>query len=651
MCWTKFERNGSLIVQSFMMKTLCIFSILIWSLLGCAQVRSSTEQIKSFEDFKKLSSKPLYQKYGQVSSVKVVYDTYTKKLHFIDASEYMYHHEFCEEELGYFKNLSDFNTENYSGDQARQFLLGNINYYQAIDKFALELGPTDRMNVQHLETFFNVIKKDVYFEDKLYLMMSTGHILSLAETFSEDIPLLTPEDIYSNQAYQPLSKYSSYGKVVVVRNWKEQAKDIRPTDILLLEDIPAVFPMVAGVVVTQFQTPLSHVSLLGQNRKIPVCAYTKLFENKDLLDFAGKTVKFSVEQDTFLLELADVTLNGIDRRRSPLKLKCDYSLDTLIAAEFIRERYSRSVGNKAANFGLLVDYSEEMDFKTPESAFAIPFAFYKKHSIRAGIDPLLTQLLQKDNLNRDQAEVKRDLKLIRQKITDTPVDAQLLRDIEKMILRLGNHRRMRFRSSTNAEDRDGFSGAGLYTSKSGEFYNDDKPIDKAIKKVWASLWSYGAFMEREAFNIDHSTVAMGILVHRSFPNEEVNGVAITTNLYRDNYLGFVVNAQLGNENVVDPTNGVTCDQFICYPDEKTSGYGRSNGSIDIITYSSLNKGKLVMTDSEINNLANVLEQIKRKYLRKHYTDKSYLNFGLDLEFKLDAKTRQLYIKQMRIFNS
>lgn len=636
-----------------MMKSICIGIVLIWSLLACSQVSNpaSSSQIQSFDDFKSRSAQPIYQKYGQVSAVKVVYDNKTDKIYFIFASEYTYHHEFCEEELGYFKSLGEFNEENYSGENARQFLLANINYYQAIDKFGLELGPSDRMNAAHLEKLFAAVKKEVYFADRLYLMMSTSHIIGLKSQISNEIPLLTPEEVYSKQTYQPLSKNSNHGRVVIVRNWKEQAKDIRSTDILLLEDIPPSFPLVAGVVVTQFQTPLSHVSLLGQNRKIPVCAYTKLFENANLLALEGEIVKFTVEQDTFRLEIADVTLNGIERSRSPIKLKCDYTNDTLIAAEFLRERDSKSVGNKAANFGLLTDYSKKIDFKTPESAFAIPFSFYKKHTIRSGIDPLLTQLFQKDNLERDQTSIEGDLRLIRDKIMNTPVDPILLKGIEKMILRLGDYRRLRFRSSTNAEDRDGFSGAGLYTSKTGELYSEKKPIDRAIKKVWASLWSYSAFMEREAFNIDHRTVAMGILAHRSFPNEEVNGVAITTNLYRDNYLGFVVNAQLGNENVVDPTSGVTCDQLICYPSEQVSGYGRNGGSIDIITYSSLNNGKLVMTDQEIKDLANVLERIKRQYLRKHYTDKTYLNFGLDLEFKLDANTRQLYVKQMRIFNN
>jgi len=95
---------------------------------------------------------------------------------------------------------------------------------------------------------------------------------------------------------------------------------------------------------------------------------------------------------------------------------------------------------------------------------------------------------------------------------------------------------------------------------------------------------------------------------------------------------------------------VQCDELICYPDESVSVYGRQEAGIDIINYSSLNNGKLVMTEDEIQQLANVLELIKRRYARTHYSRQSYFNLSLDLEFKLDKDTRQLYIKQMRIYN-
>jgi hypothetical protein len=41
---------------------------------------------------------------------------------------------------------------------------------------------------------------------------------------------------------------------------------------------------------------------------------------------------------------------------------------------------------------------------------------------------------------------------------------------------------MRFRSSTNAEDLDGFTGAGLYTSKSGD-PNDPNSVLDAVRNV------------------------------------------------------------------------------------------------------------------------------------------------------------------------
>lgn len=607
-------------------------------------------KIKSHSQFLAMSSSPLCQKYGQVTAVKVVLDTRDGKLYFLDASNFQFHHVFCEDVLGYHKTLSEFNEENYSGDVSRPFLLANINYYQALDKYALEVGPSDRMNAKHLERLYKAVQEEVFFADNFFLMLSTSHVNNVKSSLSASIKLLAPEEVYANQTYQPISKNTRFGHVRVITDWEAQAKDIRPTDILLLNDIPLVFPLVAGVIVTQFQTPLSHVSLLGYNRKIPICAYTKLFDSEDMLALEGTVVEFSVEQDTFYLNPSTVTLEDIKRNKNTIKLKCDTSVDSLIPAQYLSEKLGKVVGNKAANFGDLVKYSEKMEFRTPESAFAIPFGPYKRHIDRSGIRGMLSNLFQKNNLNRSPQSIESDLKLIRWKIMSTPIDPQLLSDVKAMIKRLGDFRRMRFRSSTNAEDREGFSGAGLYTSKTGEVGNAKKPIDKAIKTVWASLWSYGAFMEREAFNIDHRYVAMGVLVHRSFPDEEVNGVAITMNLYRNNYMGFVVNAQLGNENVVQPTSGIECDQFICYPDETTSTYGKKKGGIDIITYSSINYGKLTMGESEIQHLANVLEQIKRRYLRKHYTGLSYFNFGLDLEFKLEKDTRQIYIKQMRVFN-
>lgn len=601
------------------------------------------------KQFDAWSSPPLYQKYGQVSALKVVYDNRTEKLYFISSEKYAFHYEFCMAELGFPDDLTRFNEEAYSSHSDRRFLIANINFYKALDKFALELGPSDRMNLKHLLKLFAAIKKEVFFSKNLYLMLNTAHVSNLTLTES-GIPTLTPSQVYNGQRYQPISKYTSFGKLRVIYDWKKQRDSIRPEDIIIIEDIPQVFPLVQGVIVSQFQTPLSHVTLLGQNRNIPICAYTDIFNNSELLRLDGEVVSFSVDQDTFDLIEASVDLSGIWQRGKPIRLSKNTTVDSLIPIAFVREKHSDIVGSKAANFGELAKYAEKIDFKVPESAFAIPFYFYKQHVTKYEVQAKIDAFLLLDNRARSSAEVRRDLKEIRSLIKRSPIHPSLLVDIENMIVRLGDFRRMRFRSSTNAEDREGFSGAGIYTSETGDPTNPEKPIEKAILNVWASLWSYNAFMERESFNIDHSTVAMGILVHRSFPDEAVNGVAITTNLYRKDYLGFVINAQLGDESVVQPKGDIQCDQFICYPDESVSVYGNQEAGIDIINYSSLNAGRLVMSDKEIQHLANTLELIKRRYIRSHYTKQTYFNVALDLEFKLDKDTRSLYIKQMRIYN-
>lgn len=633
------------------MRWIFVFPLLfLLSCSGNSQVNPHIPVLHSQVQFDQWSSKPLYQKYGQVAALKIVYDNTTDKLYFVSSEVYEYHYEFCIAELGFPNDLGRFNEEAYSSDEDRRFLIANINHYKALNKYTLELGPSDRMNRAHLVKLFKAVKKEVFFKDRFFLMLNTAHVNSLSLENTE-VPTIGPSEIYNGQRYQPISKYFSFGRLRVITDWEKQRDSIRPEDIIIIDDIPQVFPLVQGVIVTKFQTPLSHVTLLGQNRRIPICAYTEIFNLDKILDLDGKIVTFRVAQDTFAIKLEeDMDLSQIWDRGKPISLTKNVKVDSLIPAELLREKHSHIVGCKAANFGELNEYAKKMPFMVPEGAFAIPFAFYERHIRSNGVQIKIDALLAKDNRSRSSAEIREELKQIRKMIKNAPIDAALLTDVKSMIVRQGEFRRMRFRSSTNAEDREGFSGAGIYTSKTGELGNPEKPIDQAILKVWASLWSFNAFMEREAFNLDHSTVAMGILVHRSFPDEAVNGVAITSNLYRDDYLGFVINAQLGDESVVQPQGDIQCDEFMCYPDETVSIYGKQEAGIDIINFSSLNGGELVMTEAEIQQLANTLELIKRRYARTHYTKQTYFDLALDLEFKLDKDTRQLYIKQMRIYN-
>ena len=58
---------------------------------------------------------------------------------------------------------------------------------------------------------------------------------------------------------------------------------------------------------------------------------------------------------------------------------------------------------------------------------------------------------------------------------------------------------LRYRSSTNNEDLPGFNGAGLYDSKTQDpDETEEDGIDKSLKQVFASLWTFRAFTERSS---------------------------------------------------------------------------------------------------------------------------------------------------------
>jgi pyruvate,water dikinase len=621
--------------------------LLIILLNCCSSSPVAQEYLNSLSesDFIALQREPLSSKYSQVQAVKVIYDLKTKEIYYISNS-FQYHNKFCQTVLGYNEPLGIFNRDNYGTDRdKRQYLLANINFFSSRKEYILELSPSDQMLISDITLLHNRVAETSFLTPDVKLILNSARLINSENKLT--IPFIKPEEIYKNQNFQSVSKFTGKGKLRKIELSELSNSSIDEDDIILINGTPLQLAGVSGIITTDLQTPLSHLSILGQNRKIPVMALKDAWDDENINSLIGKQVELTVSIDGFTISEAD-GLSNPKKERKRLYLKKNLNEKELIKAKDFNRKTANYCGYKAENFGILYQLAKKMDFSVPEAAFGIPFYYYQQHAEKSEVIGLIAQL-------ENHSNPKELLSTIREKIKSTPVDSTLILNIENQLEGMSSFSRFRFRSSTNAEDMKGFSGAGLYSSKTALTgsniveKDEGKTIENALRKVWASLWKDSAYDERAYFNIQQEDVMMGILVHRSFPDEEVNGVAISKNIYRENNLGFVVNAQLGDSSVVQPNPAITCDQFICYPTQE-SGFYTQNQTIEIITTSSLNDFNLVMTSDEIYRLANVIQGIKKYFYYRDFTSATFNEYALDFEFKLEKDSRELYLKQVRPFN-
>lgn len=626
----------------------CFFLLLLES-----NAQSYKSELRAKKDFTALAHKPLSYKYGFIKSLKVVYDLKSKKLYYTNSKRYIYHFEFVTNYLGREESLDNFNAYNYAAThEYKRYLLANINFYESLNVYTLELSPADNMTVTDIGFLYNLIKQSSFFEN-LKFFLNTERLID--DKSDLGIPTIEADAIYKHQQYQPISTEKAYGRLRFIDMDELKNVQIQRTDIIVVNKPVLNLPIVGGVITTKMQTPLSHISVLGINRKIPVATYKKAYQTKFLRSLDNQLVSFEVKLDTFYVKSITqekFTRKTRRRKKKAKKLALNLKTNTLISGADLHHKRIKTVGGKAANFGELFRIaSVTKGFKVPECSFAIPFHFYNQHVTTHKIDAQIEKAIENYTLQKNDSLLKIELKQIRNRIKNASINRALIVSINDHLDNTAcTYNRIRFRSSTNAEDIVGFSGAGLYTSRTGVRNHDKKTFEKAIKTVWASLWKKRAFLERDLYNIDQKSVAMGILAHRSFPNEYANGVAITKNLYRKNFDGNVINLQLGEEPVVNPKPNVTSEQIICYEGADVELY-KNKKIIEVISYSSLTKNKLILTKDKIAQLSQQLYRLKKHFYKNVYKSRgTFLNFGLDVEFKIDGENKDLYIKQARYFN-
>lgn len=606
----------------------CLLScVLLWTLylpLSAKKIHRLTPTL-----FNKLSVQASNSKYPTLRGVKGIYVNNKKELCFIPP-KYENHFDYCRATFNYPYKLYIFNRYNYTPSKERSYTCFNL-YSKKQNHYVLEFSIGDKLTVENMKQLFLSIERSIDSLESLQILCNTETIRDSVAFLQQGVAL-SPSELYKTMPVQIIHSGDAIGTL------KKDSDSCTHKDIILIEKEFISPPIGAAYIVSKPVTPLSHIAMLAHSQKAPLIYLNNL---DTILNYLNSSVELHVSDNKFTLSKHTSTNNLKKQSNKLLKLKIHNTKHTLLNIDNCSYHSRFTIGNKAANFAELQKLASDSTFLVPEEAFAITFSAYEEHIKASGLTEMISTLA------KDTTKLSLNLKLIRHRLKREPLSPKLLDSITNR-LEDASFKRFRFRSSSNVEDVENFSGAGLYSSKSAS-KGDRQAIEKAVKGVWASLWSERAFKERSRVGIDQTTARMGILVHRSFPNEKNNGVVITENLFdRNAHYGFTFNVQLGDIPVVTNDTTHTAELFVSYFDNNSDFYNRTN-SIDYITYSSLSQ-KPILSQEEVKKLTKILKQMERHLYKRWNTKKNFKQFSIDIEFKTDtdtADTNKLYIKQVR----
>jgi pyruvate,water dikinase len=610
-------------------------------------------------DFAALAAAPLDASIPGARSAKTVRDRIDRDtLYFQDSVAYEIHWEFASAHLSgdglpIVADLGTFNATEYTSPD-RRFMLGALTHYEQPDLWAWEIAPYDSASAELVAETFRQIRDATWVGDRLRFHPTSEAVARMAEGLPDDVPLVTTEEIYDGVDYQPLNLGTTVARLAFHRAADVDGSLVDYRELVVLDEIPGDISVVAGLITEEFQTPLSHLNVLSQNRGTPNMALRGAWDDERLRALEGRWVSLTVGAHEW--DIHEVTQDEADawweeHRPDPIDVgEMDLSvvaltdaadlldLENLPLSQALREAVP-AFGGKASHYGGLVHIPEV----PAPTAFAIPLFYYHQHLTENGLWDDVDAMLADPSFQADPDVRASRLAELRTAIEAAPLNAAFYDAVLDKLDTDFPGVRMRFRSSTNAEDLGAFTGAGLYTSKTGDPNDPDKPVDRAIKQVWASVWGQRAYEEREYWGIDHTQVGMALLSHRSYPDEDANGVAITANLFDPSGLepAFYVNVQVGEESVVQPEPGVTSDQLLYY-------YNLPNQPIVYIARSNLVEvGQTVLDAEQIHELGVALDAIHR-YFAPAYGSLPF--YAMDTEFKFerdDAGVSRLHLKQAR----
>ena len=526
---------------------------------------------------------------------------------------------------------------------------GEIVYHPFVDDptgrpgvYRFEFEPNDNYSFEEVRKIYELLASHMPFlqNNWTYYPMPNAalprYIREKVKFDNSRIQVLLEEDLFFDISYIPFNQTESYGFLRAM----ELDERPNPRDIVLYESLPNELPRVGGIITTVPQTPLSHVNLRALQDGVPNAYIRGARDVKKIDALIGKYVYYKVEQGDYIIreaQLAEVEAYYSDIRpaesQSPPK---DLTVINIKALDDISFEESSSFGAKTANVATMRTFG--FPSETIPNGYGIPFYFYDEF-MKHNDFYARAQVMMDDSAFQTDADAREDgLKEFRSEIKDGELPAWMYDALTTMQNSFPEGTSIRCRSSSNNEDLPGFVGAGLYDSKTQK--PEEGHIEKSIKQVYASMWNFRAFDERQFYRIDHMQSAMGVLCHPNFKDEQANGVGVSLDPINDRPNRFYINTQVGEDLVTNP-------EALSIPEEILIDANRNMGNFFQVIRSSnqVSDGDLIMNKEDIASLQSYLRVIHDNF-KVLYEAEATEDFAMEIEYKI-TDVGDLSIKQAR----
>lgn len=544
------------------------------------------------------------------------------KLFFINANfavngtvpEYAkFHYYFAQKQLSVPEDGFTFNNVTYFTENKR-YMAGTVQTYMVGDQqvYGIQFYPQDIINGAKAVAAVKLVAAKIKIPGAKFAFVEQGSQQSVAAQESDltaaGFKRLTIEGILGSINYIPMHEGTAYG---YLRVFPATQDNLTAADIVVFNDLPLDLTVVAGVITRAYQDTNSHINLKSKERNTPNAVLRDAGPNNQALaQWEGKPVKLTIKSDTYTIEsstdevIAQKLKEKFNKPWLPIAWKKATTLrsyDTMCGGSAPADclKQGEYFGSKSANLGFLANknvlgrkavtgtMSAKVGYDIVPFGFGIPLQFYKDlvdYPANAKLKTKITELVTKEKANQlspaQRIALLNEVQELFFKARFPP--ANLAKIKQQMQASLPGIEKVKVRSSANAEDIEGFDGAGLhdsYSAKPAEVDNADESCTRVfeteeggepepkmsprtlqcgIKGVYASLWNKRAIEERSFARIDHATVSMGISVLPAYDYQSKiagNAVAVTRVINSPDVFGYTLSIQKKNNLVTNPDPG------------------------------------------------------------------------------------------------